>query len=88
LLHVLAGVDVLLGLLLVPVVFLITTWVPSTAFTELGIRGSVIASVVPGDTAALLLVTVIIWAVNLMLPALIGGIVLLCARTPDDPAAP
>jgi hypothetical protein len=88
LLHVLAGVDVLLGLLLVPVVFLITTWVPSTAFTELGIRGSVIASVVPGDTAALLLVTAIIWAVNLMLPALIGGIVLLCARTPDDPAAP
>jgi len=88
LLHVVAGVELLTGLLLVPVVFLITTWVPSTAFTELGIRGGVITSVVPGDPAALLLVTALIWAVNLMLPALIGGIVLLCARTPDDPAAP
>jgi hypothetical protein len=85
LLHVVAGVGLVSGFLLVPVVFLITTWVPSTALTELGIRGGVITSVVPGDPAALLLVTALIWAVNLMLPALIGGAVLLLARTPDGP---
>jgi hypothetical protein len=77
LLHVVASVSLLDGLLLVPVIFLITTWVPTTAFTELGIRGSVITSVVPGDPAALLLVTALMWAVNLMLPALVGGAILL-----------
>lgn len=83
LLHAVAQVDVVDALLLVPVVFLITTWVPSTAFTELGIRGSVITSVVPGDAAALLLATALIWIVNLMLPALIGGAVLLFIPTEE-----
>jgi hypothetical protein len=81
LLHVVASVSLLDGLLLVPVIFLITTWVPTTAFTELGIRGSVITSVVPGDPAALLLVTVLMWAVNLMLPAVVGGAILLIVPT-------
>lgn len=84
LLHVVADIGALQGLLYVPVVFLITTWVPSTAFTDLGIRGSVITSVVPGDPAALMLVTALIWMVNLMLPALIGGAVLLFVPTQED----
>ena len=64
----------------VPLIFLTTTLVPSMMLADLGIRGSVaVALLVPaGDAAApVLLAAFMLWIVNLALPALIGGIILL-----------
>lgn len=64
----------------VPVVFLLTTLVPTMALTELGVRGSVALALIPGDDAAVLASTVLIWAINLAVPAFFGAVLLLVAR--------
>jgi hypothetical protein len=80
LLQSLAEVSMGDALLTVPVVFLVTTLVPTTALTELGIRGSVAAAFIPGDPAGIVLATALIWLVNIVLPALAGLMILLVAR--------
>ncbi len=76
----LAGTTFAQGLATVPVVFLLTTLVPTTAITELGVRGSVAAAFIPGDAAGVVAASALIWAVNLLLPAAAGGVILLVAR--------
>lgn len=80
LLQVIADIPLGTGLLSVPVVFLVTTLVPTTALTELGVRGSAATALLPGDASTIVLASALIWAVNVVAPALIGGIVLLVAR--------
>ncbi len=67
----------------VPVVFLITSLVPTAMLTELGVRGSVaVALLVPLHAEAWHVVSAsfVLWAVNLALPALLGAVILLVAR--------
>jgi hypothetical protein len=58
--------DVALGqaLLAVPVVFLVTSLVPTTALTELGVRGSVAATFIPGEPAGIVFSTAMIWSIT------------------------
>ncbi len=72
--------DALLG---VPLIFLVSTLIPTVLLTELGVRGSVaLAVLVPVGAVEshLLLATFTIWAINLMLPAVAGSLILLAAR--------
>lgn len=71
----------------VPVIFLITTLVPTAVLTELGVRGSVaVAVLAPLQVEALpvLSATFTLWLANLALPAIAGGVVLLAARRGDQ----
>ncbi len=67
----------------VPVIFLITTLVPTAVLTELGVRGSVaVAVLAPLEVGALpvLSATFTLWLANLALPAIVGGVMLVTAR--------
>ena len=71
------------ALLTVPVIYLITTLVPTMMLTELGVRGSVaVALFAPlgGEPALVLLASFGVWAVNVALPAAVGGVIILVAR--------
>lgn len=83
LLVVIAKVDAYEAMVVVPVIYLLTTLVPTMMLTDLGVRGSAsVALLAPlgGDTALVLLASFGIWAVNIAMPALAGGVVLLVAR--------
>lgn len=75
-----ARVDAVEAILSVPVVFLLTTLVPTMALTELGVRGSVAATFIHGDDVGIIVSTALIWFINLVIPAVAGGIILLIAR--------
>jgi hypothetical protein len=71
------------GLILIPVIYLVMTLVPSIALIDLGIRGSVSIFVIglyfqksgfnPGDMElAILTSSTILWLVNLIIPAILG----------------
>lgn len=67
----------------VPVIFLISTLVPTAVLTELGVRGSVaVAVLAPLKVGALpvLSATFTLWLANLALPAIVGGVMLVMAR--------
>jgi hypothetical protein len=67
----------------VPVIFLVTTLIPTVLLTELGVRGSVaLAVLAPSGTpeVPILMATFAIWAVNLMVPAIVGSVFLILAR--------
>jgi hypothetical protein len=67
----------------VPVIFLITTLVPTAVLTELGVRGSVAVAVLgPLEVGPLpvLSATFTLWLANLALPAIAGGVMLVAAR--------
>ena len=83
-----AHVEPFSALSAVPVVFLITTLVPTMALTELGVRGSVAASVIPGDDVAIIVAATMIWIINIVLPALVGALILLGARIRTGPNMP
>jgi len=87
-LHAIAQVALMEALKAVPVVFLVTTLVPTTAFTELGIRGSVAVTFIPGDATAIVVSTALIWLINIVVPAVAGSLILLVARirVAKDPA--
>lgn len=75
-----ARVDAAQALMSVPVVFLLTTLVPTMALTELGVRGSVAVTFIGGDHVGVIASTALIWFINLVIPAVAGGIILLVAR--------
>ena len=77
---VIARVDVTEAAIAVPVVFLITTLVPTMALTELGVRGSVATTFIAGDDMGIMVSTALIWFINLVVPAMVGGVILLVAR--------
>ncbi len=67
----------------VPVIFLITTLVPTAVLTELGVRGSVAVVVLAPlqvDPLPVLSATFTLWLANLALPAVIGGVMLVGLR--------
>lgn len=75
-----AGMDALMA---IPVIYLISTLVPTVMLTELGVRSSVALAVLAplgGEAAAVVLATALLWSINVALPAVIGSLVLLMAR--------
>lgn len=73
------------GLWAVPFFFLVTTLVPTMVLSDLGVRGSVaVALLVPAghDPAPVLLAAFLLWAVNLALPAAVGGLLLMFRKAP------
>lgn len=90
LLAVLAGVRPWDALWAIPLVYLVSTLVPTVMLTELGVRGSVAVALVPAAhelVPGVLLASTLIWTINVGLPALAGGIILLTAhlRATRDP---
>lgn len=83
-----AGTDLSAIVFGVPAVFLFTTLLPTTLLSEVAVRGSVAAAVLPGSPMDLVIATTALWLINLVLPAIAGSVILLFARirTPDDPA--
>jgi MFS family permease len=77
------------GLVSVPVVFLLTTLVPTMALTELGVRGSVAVTFIEGDNVGIVVSAALVWAINLVVPAISGAVLLLFARirTNEAPGA-
>ncbi|MBP6312160.1 MAG: flippase-like domain-containing protein [Flavobacteriales bacterium] len=78
-----SGLSIIDALLAVPVVYLLSTLVPTVMLTELGIRGTAaIALLTPlgGSEIAVLLATTVLWSINVVLPALVGSLILLVAR--------
>jgi len=71
------------ALLAVPLIYLVTTLVPTVMLTELGVRGSVSLAVLGalgGVASGILLAAFTVWLVNLVLPAVAGSVVLLVVR--------
>lgn len=71
------------AMLAIPVVYLVSTLVPTLLLTELGVRGSAaVAFFAPlgGDEGAVLLATTVLWLLNLVLPAAVGSVLLVTAR--------
>jgi len=71
------------GMILIPVIYLVMTLVPSIALIDLGIRGSVSIFIIglyfqksgfnPGDSElAILTSSTVLWLVNLIIPAILG----------------
>ncbi|MCW5899343.1 MAG: flippase-like domain-containing protein [Flavobacteriales bacterium] len=77
------GVAPMTTMLVVPVIYLVATIVPTVLLTEIGVRGSAaLAFFTPLGAApeGVLLATSTLWAINLVLPAAVGGVVLVTAR--------
>lgn len=73
-------VEVLALCVSVPVIFLVTTLLPTAVLTELGVRGSVAVAVLApfqADPHAVVAASFLLWLVNLALPAACGGVLLL-----------
>jgi hypothetical protein len=73
----------------VTVIYLVSTLIPTMLLTELGVRGSVAVGILAplgGDAALVLLATFSVWAINLVLPALAGSVILLFSpiRVPKE----
>jgi hypothetical protein len=67
----------------VPMIFLITSVIPTILITELGIRGGAAIAVLSPLGASdqpLLLATFCIWVINLLIPAIAGSFILLLAK--------
>ena len=78
-----AGVGLSGAMLGVPLIYLITTLIPSAMLTELGVRGSVAVAVLSplgGEAALVLLATTCLWLINVAMPASAGSLILLVAR--------
>lgn len=80
LVHAFAGTAPFEAALGVPAVFLFTTLLPTTLLSEVAVRGSVAAAVLPGAPMDLVIATTMLWLVNLVIPAIVGSIILLFAR--------
>jgi uncharacterized membrane protein YbhN (UPF0104 family) len=69
--------ELLVSFVLIAITFLVTTVVPSFAFTEITTRGAAAAylfSHFTTDTSAVITASFFIWVVNLAVPALIGSV--------------
>jgi hypothetical protein len=83
LLGALADVPMLEAVAAIPSVFLVSTLIPTVMLTELGVRGSVaVALISPGiaHDHKIFLASTVLWVINLGLPAIAGGVILLAAR--------
>ena len=85
-----SGLSMTDAMLAIPVVYLLSTLVPTVMLTELGIRGTAaVALLAPlgGEEIAVLIATTVLWSVNVVLPALAGSLILLGARIRTERAA-
>lgn len=77
------GVPPFTSVMVIPVVYLASSLVPTVLLTELGVRGSAaVAFFEPlgADPVAVLLATALVWSINLVLPAMVGSVLLLSTR--------
>lgn len=77
------GLSVVDAACAVPVIYLVSTLIPTVMITELGIRGTAAVSLlVPlgGEEVPVLFATAILWSINVVLPAMVGSVILLMAR--------
>lgn len=89
LLNVVGQVPVPMALASVPVLFLVSTLIPTTALTELGVRGSLAENLITGgEPVGVVISTIIIWVVNIVVPAVAGSIILLVARIRTSEGTP
>ncbi len=81
-LSVVADVPLAGSMLVVPIIYLLTTLVPTMMLTELGVRGSVAVALFDqmGSPGAVLLASFLVWLINIATPALAGSLILLFAR--------
>lgn len=83
LLGALADVAVVDALIAIPAVFLVSTLIPTVMLTELGVRGSVAVAffaVSAANEQGVFMASTVLWLINLGLPAMAGGVILLVAR--------
>jgi len=68
--------------IMVPMYFLYQTAVPTIAFSEIGVRGMILAVMFTeyAQESDLLLASTMLWIINIVTPALIGGVLLLLQR--------
>ena len=65
------------AMIFISVIYLVLTAIPSIALADIGIRGSVALfffGMVSDNTTGILLATLLLWFINIVLPALIGYI--------------
>lgn len=77
------GVPALTSFMVIPVVYLASSLVPTVLLTELGVRGSAaVAFFEPlgADPVGVLLATTVVWSINLVFPAMVGSVLLLSTR--------
>jgi hypothetical protein len=78
-----SAVGILDTLLAIPTIFLLTTLVPTVMLTELGVRAGVAHLILQplGDaTMASAFATSALWAINVLLPAVAGSLILVIVR--------
>lgn len=83
LLGALADIAVVDALIAIPAVFLVSTLIPTVMLTELGVRGSVAVAffaVSASNEQGVFMASTVLWLINLGLPAMAGGVILLVAR--------
>jgi len=83
LLGALADVAVADALIAIPAVFLVSTLIPTVMLTELGVRGSVAVAFFATSASneeGVFMASTVLWLINLGLPAMAGGVILLVAR--------
>lgn len=73
------NLDPFTGFILIPLTFFTMTFIPSIALADLGIREAValtIIGLVSDNDIGILSATLVIWGINLVIPALIGSILI------------
>lgn len=84
LIYWLTGISLPTALLIVPLLFLFQMGFPVPAALEIGVRGSLAANLlVPlgASASAAVVASTTLWAVNLLLPALLGGVIIASLKT-------
>ncbi len=74
-------------MMLINLIFFVQTVVPSFAMADIGIRGATslyFLGFVSTNTIAILTASVILWCINIMLPALVGAVFFIQQRFFDD----
>lgn len=74
--------------LLIAITFFITSVIPTFAMTEITVRGAsaiYFFSTVSNDTSSIIAASVIVWIINLAIPALIGGLFIWNLKFFEDP---
>ncbi len=74
------------GIIVLPVVFLAQTLIPTIALAEIGVRGVTAVHFIgffSGHSVNILAATYGLWLINILLPALIGALLMVFSRSPQ-----
>lgn len=75
-----SGVPVHILVMTVPVIYLITTLIPTMLVSEIGVRGSIALTLllpIGAEPIAIMAATGTLWLLNLVIPAVVGSVLLL-----------